>query len=119
MPERIQHLEKAIGKAIQKAPPSMRAVVEILHALRGVAQVTAVTVVAELGTLSRFARPSPLMVYTVSREYSSGNHIHRGAIEFKPRLLVGKYYQIRLRRNTRAARGKQRSRRCSRYPSPP
>ena len=82
MAERIQRLEKAIGEAIQKAPPAMRAVVEALQALRGVAQVTAVTVVAEVGTLFRFARPSPLMGYSglVSSEYSSGNHIHRGAI---------------------------------------
>src|SRR5579872_6412252 len=82
MAERIQRLEKAITEAIQTAPPAMRAVVEALQALRGVAQITAVTVVAELGALSRFESPRQLMGYSglVSSEYSSGQHIQRGAI---------------------------------------
>ena len=82
MGERIERLEKAIGEAIEKAPPAMRAVVAALQALRGVAQVTAVTVVAELGTLSRFDSPRKLMGYSglVSSEYSSGNRIQRGSI---------------------------------------
>ncbi len=82
MAERIQRLEKAITEAIQKAPPALRAVVEALQALRGVAQITAVTVVAELGALSRFDSPRQLMGYSglVSSEYSSGQHIQRGAI---------------------------------------
>jgi transposase len=82
MAERIQRLEKAITEAIQKAPPQMRAVVEALQALRGVAQITAVTVVAELGHLSRFQSPRQLMGYRglVSSEYSSGNPILRGSI---------------------------------------
>ncbi len=80
--ERIARLEKAIGEAIQKAPPTMRAVVEALQALRGVAQVTAVTVVAELGTWSRFDSPRKLMGYSglVSSAYSSGNRMQRGSI---------------------------------------
>lgn len=82
MAARIERLEKALGEAIQKAPPAMRAVVAALQALRGVAQVTAVTVVAELGSLSRFDRPRKLMAYSglVSREHSSGNRIQRGSI---------------------------------------
>lgn len=82
MAERIERLEKVIGEAIQKAPPAMRAVIEALQSLRGVAQVTAVTVVAELGTLSRFDSPRKLMGYSglVSSEYSSGNRIQRGSI---------------------------------------
>jgi transposase len=82
MAERIERLNQAIGEAIQKAPPAMRAVVEALQALRGVAQVTAVTVVAELGTLSRFDSPRKLMGYSglVSSEHSSGNRIQRGSI---------------------------------------
>jgi len=60
----------------------MRAVIEALQALRGVAQLTAVTVVAELGSLSRFHNPRQLMGYSglVSSEYSSGNRIQRGSI---------------------------------------
>jgi transposase len=82
MAERIQRLEQAITEAIHKLPAAMRAVVEALQALRGVAQITAVTVVAELGTLSRFPSPRQLMGYSglVSSEFSSGNRIQRGAI---------------------------------------
>jgi len=82
MAERIERLDKAIVEAILKAPPAMRAVVEALQALRGVAQITAVTVVAELGTLSRFDSPRKLMGYSglVSSEHSSGNRIQRGSI---------------------------------------
>lgn len=82
MAERIQRLETAITEAIQKAPPEMRAVIEALQALRGVAQLTAVTVVAELGSLSRFQNPRQLMGYSglVSSEHSSGNRIQRGPI---------------------------------------
>ena len=60
----------------------MRAVVEALQALRGVAQITAVTVVAELGNLSRFPSPRQLMGYSglVSSEFSSGHRIQRGSI---------------------------------------
>jgi transposase len=80
--ERIQRLEKAITEAIQKAPPEMRLVIEALQALRGVAQITAVTVVAELGSLSRFAKPRKLMGYSglVSSEFTTGNHVQRGHI---------------------------------------
>ena len=45
----------------------MRAVIE-LEALRGVAQVTAVTIVAELGQISRFAKATPLMGYAGNRK---------------------------------------------------
>jgi transposase len=57
MAEQIPRLEKAITEAIQKAPLEIRAVIGALRALRGVAQLTAVTVVAELGSLSRFQSP--------------------------------------------------------------
>jgi hypothetical protein len=45
--ERIVRLEKAIDEAVRQAPAEMRAVIEALQALRGVAQMTAATVVAE------------------------------------------------------------------------
>ena len=50
--------------------------------LRGVAQVSAATIVAELGQVSRFGRPSQLMSYsgTVASEHSSGDRIRRGGI---------------------------------------
>lgn len=80
--DRILRLEKAIAEAVEQAPASMRAVIEALQALRGVAQTTAATIVSELGSLSRFESPRQLMGYSglVSREHSSGTHIQRGAI---------------------------------------
>lgn len=80
--ERIQRLEKAIDEAIATAPEEIRSVIAALQALRGVAQMTAVTIVAEGGSLSRFESPRQLMSYSglVSSEYSSGNRVQRGAI---------------------------------------
>jgi transposase len=80
--ERILRLEKSIEEAIGKAPPEMQAVIEALQALRGVAKITAVTVVAELGSLSRFPKPRQLMGYSglVSSEFTTGNRIQRGHI---------------------------------------
>src|ERR1700722_143737 len=80
--ERIAKLEQAIDEAVKQAPAEIRAVIEALQALRGVAQTTAATVVCELGSLSRFESPRQLMGYSglVPREYSSGNRSQRGAI---------------------------------------
>jgi transposase len=80
--ERIVKLEQAIDEAVKQATPEIRAVIEALQALRGVAQTTAATVVSELGSLSRFQNPRQLMGYSglVPREYSSGNKTQRGAI---------------------------------------
>jgi transposase len=80
--ERIARLERAIDAAIQTAPPKMRAVIEALQALRGVARMAAVTIVAEVGELSRFARAPQLMGYAGmgAREDSSGARAHRGGI---------------------------------------
>jgi transposase len=80
--ERILKLEKAIDDAVQQAPAEIRAVIEALQALRGVAQTTAATIVSELGSLSRFESPRQLMGYSglVAREYSSGNRVQRGSI---------------------------------------
>lgn len=79
---RIVKLEKAIDQAVQQAPAEIRAVIEALQALRGVAQTTAATIVSELGSLSRFDNPRQLMGYSglVAREHSSGNRVQRGGI---------------------------------------
>jgi transposase len=79
---RIVRLEKAIDEAVRQAPEQIRAVIESLQALRGVAQTTAATIVSELGSLSRFRSPRQLMGYSglVSREHSSGNRVQRGSI---------------------------------------
>ena len=80
--ERIVRLERALDEAVDATPPAMRAVIEALQALRGVAKLTAVTIVAEVGRLSRFARPRQLMGYSgaVASEHSSGPRVRRGAI---------------------------------------
>jgi transposase len=80
--QRVTRLERAIDAAILEAPPRMRAVVAALQALRGIAQISAVTIVAEVGALSRFARARQLMGYSGlgAREHSSGARTRRGAI---------------------------------------
>jgi transposase len=82
MAERIQRLEKSIDVAIEKAPAEMRVVIEALQALRGVAKIGAVSIVAELGSLSRFEKPRQLMGYSglVSSEFTTGNRVQRGPI---------------------------------------
>jgi transposase len=80
--ERIVELEKAIDRAIAAAPPQIGAVVEALQGLRGVAKITAVSIVAEVGSFSRFQNPRSLMGYSgmVASEFSSGNRVQRGGI---------------------------------------
>jgi len=79
---RITRLEEQIDKAVETAPAAMREVVAALQALRGIAKVSAVTIVAEVGQLSRFESARQLMGYsgTVSSEYSSGKKTLRGGI---------------------------------------
>lgn len=80
--ERVRRLERAIDAAVEMAPAIQRTVIEALQSLRGIAKVSAVSIVAEVGQLTRFARPRQLMGYSgaVSREDSSGGRIRRGAI---------------------------------------
>jgi len=80
--ERIGRLERAIDTAMEAMPQNQRAVVAGLQCLRGVAKITAVTLMSELGQLSRFARARQLMGYAgiVSREHSSGQRVCRGSI---------------------------------------
>jgi transposase len=80
--DRVRRLDQALDQAVATADPRQRAVIAALQALRGVSQVVAVTIVAEVGVLSRFARPKQLMGYSgmVSREDSSGPRVRRGAI---------------------------------------
>jgi len=57
-------------------------VVDALKCLRGISLISAVTVLAELGDLSRFDNPVQLMAYLglVPSEHSSGNTIKKGGI---------------------------------------
>jgi len=77
---RVQMIDKRIHEAL--ATWSLRPVVEGYMALRGVETVTAMTLVAELGDLTRFDSPRQLMSYLglVPSEHSSGQRTRRGAI---------------------------------------
>ena len=78
--ERVNRLTEQI----QQLLPAWRMapVVKALQALRGVAQIVAVTTVAEIGDIHRFAKPRQLMTYLglVPSEHSSGDRIMRGNI---------------------------------------
>jgi transposase len=73
--QRLARLEAAISQAARSAPARMRAVILALQALRGVAEIGAVTIVAEVGELSRFTGARQLMGYSglVPSEHSSGS----------------------------------------------
>ncbi len=80
--QRIDRLESLIDEAVKSAPETMRDVIAALQALRGIAAMSAVTIVAEVGELSRFATARQLMGYSgaVASEHSSGERTHRGHI---------------------------------------
>lgn len=82
MGERVKRLEEALREAVKQAPAKMQEVIRGLQALRGVAEISAVTLVAELGQASRFQNARQLMGYSgaVPSEDSSGRRQRRGAI---------------------------------------
>jgi transposase len=82
MAERVLRLEQAITDAIKLATPEMQEVIRGLQALRGIAEISAVTIVSELGRLSRFENARQLMGYSgaVPSENSSGKRVQRGSI---------------------------------------
>jgi transposase len=73
-----------LGQALQEQVTSWRLppVVEALEALRGVPCTVAVTLVAELGDLTRVENPRPLMNYLglIPSEYSRGERRRQGSI---------------------------------------
>jgi transposase len=82
MGERVKRLEEAIRAAVQLAPTMVQEVIRGLQALRGVGEISAVTIVAELGQASRFESARQLMGYSgaVPSEESSGQRQQRGGI---------------------------------------
>lgn len=75
-------LEQALERVVAATPAAQRALIEALQSLRGVAKVTAITLVAEIGTFTRFAHARQLMGYSgaVPSEHSSGPRTRRGHI---------------------------------------
>jgi len=79
---RVRSLDAALDEAVAAAPKEMRSVVDALQAMRGISKLTATTIVAEVGELSRFSHPRELMGYAgiVASEASSGARTRRGGI---------------------------------------
>ena len=82
MAARVKRLEQAITEAVKLATPAVQEVVKGLQALRGIAEISAVTIVAELGSITRFETPRQLMGYSgaVPSENSCGKRTQRGSI---------------------------------------
>jgi transposase len=78
--ERVERLTEAMRSQLEHW--RMRPVVHALMSLRGIDLVSAMTLVAEIGDFTRFARPTELMGFLglVPSEHSSGNSRHQGAI---------------------------------------
>ena len=78
--ERLQRLEQELQDHVHAW--RLHPVVEALQALRGVQFTVAVTMVAELGDLTRFDSPRELMKFLglVPAEYSSGERRQQGSI---------------------------------------
>jgi transposase len=78
--ERLQRLEQELQEHVQAW--RLHPVVEALQALRGVQFTVAVTMVAEIGDLTRFDNPRELMKFLglIPSEYSSGEHRRQGSI---------------------------------------
>ena len=78
--ERVERIGRAIREAV--ADWSLSPVVPALMAMRGIDMIAAVTILAEIGDLSRFASPRQLMAYLglVPSERSTGERVKRGSI---------------------------------------
>ena len=78
--ERVARLTDALANSI--AGWRFEPVVMALLALRGIDQVSAIGLVAEIGDIGRFAHPRQLMAYLglVPSEHSSGERVVRGSI---------------------------------------
>jgi len=78
--ERVERLTGQIEALVPQW--SMAPVVQAFQAMRGVALINAVTLVAEVGDFSRFNNPRQLMAYLglVPSEHSSGTKVRRGGI---------------------------------------
>lgn len=78
--ERVARLSAALVRAIAgwRFEPAVKA----LLALRGIDQISAIGLVAEIGDIGRFAQARELMSYLglVPSEYSSGERVMRGGI---------------------------------------
>lgn len=78
--ERVARLTDALAHSIEGW--RFESVVAALQALRGIDQISAIGLVAEIGDIGRFEHPRQLMAYLglVPSEHSSGEKVARGSI---------------------------------------
>jgi transposase len=114
--QRLQELTKTLDEVCAQVPKPTAALIAALQALRGVAKLLAVSLVSELGNLSRFRTPRQLMSYAgvVSREHSSAGKIRRGAITKSGnahlrRMIVEAAWHYRHRPGLRHGLGKRQA----------
>ena len=100
--ERVARLTTALACSIQGW--RFEPVVKALQALRGIDQISAIGLVAEIGDIGRFAHPRQLMGYLglVPAEHSSGERVVRGSITktgnaHARRLLIEAAWNYRFR----------------------
>jgi transposase len=133
--ERLQRLEAELPALVQSG--RWVPVVEAIQALRGVQFLAAVTLIAELGDLTRFANPRQLMSYLglVPSEHTTGEHRRQGSITktgnaharrvlvegawaYRYPAKVSRHLQLRLEKVPKAIQdlsGKAQVRLCQRY----
>jgi transposase len=78
--KRVAGMDREIERVAQAS--TTWPVIESLMALRGISLLTATTIIAEIGDLTRFASAPQLMAYLglVPSEHSSGDRVRRGGI---------------------------------------
>jgi transposase len=133
--ERLARLEQELQDQVKSW--RLHPVVEALQALRGVQFTVAVTTVAELGDLTRFDTPRPLMKFLglTPSEYSSAGRRHQGSITkagntharralvegawaYRDPAQVSRHLQLRLAKQpnlTQDIGGEAQVRLCKRY----
>ena len=80
--ERVKRLERALEAGLDQVSERYAELIRALQALRGVALLSAITVVSEVGTFERFATARQFMSFLglVPREHSSGGSRKKGGI---------------------------------------
>jgi transposase len=63
MRERVARLEQVITETVRNASPELQQVINDLQALRGIADISAITIASELGQVFRFESARQLMGY--------------------------------------------------------
>lgn len=83
----VEDAEKRVSSLVQQIENlleawSMAPLVKAIQAMRGIALINAITLVAEIGDFTRFANPRQLMAYVglVPSEHSSGATVRRGGV---------------------------------------